>query len=142
MGFWTYYLPFGIGLLITLVLHETVWGHAPVMPEWAEWPFVAGVGVGVGLICQLMMIGVQGAFAQVLPVPRGRSIRGSGAVVVGVCLIGGVAFAVVAVLLRSDEMPVAPLVLAIISLLCLAGAIVTYLWCWPVAPRDFDNRAV
>ena len=49
MGIWTYYSPFGIGLVITLVLHETVRAHAPALPGWAEWPFVVGVGVVVGL---------------------------------------------------------------------------------------------
>jgi hypothetical protein len=142
MGFLTYYSPFGIGLLVTLVLHETVLAHGPALPGWAAWPFVVGVGVGVGLLCQLMMFGVQGAFAQVLPVPGGRSIRGRGAVVGGLLLIGCVVLAVVAVLLRSEELGTAAQVVAILSLVAGVGALLTYIWCWPMAVRDFGKRGV
>jgi biotin transporter BioY len=95
----------------------------------------------VGIQCQLVLISAQGLFAQVLPVPRGRSIRGSGAMAGGGFLLGWVVFSVVAVLLRSEEMRGAPVVLGVISLACLAGAVVTYVWCWPTAVRDFDSRA-
>ena len=87
------------------------------------------------------MVGVQGIFAQVLPVPRGRSIRGGGAVLGGTFLLAWAASSTVAVLLRSEEMRTAPLVIGIVSLVCLAGFLITYVWCWPVAVRDFDKRA-
>ena len=140
MGLWTYYSPLGIGLLVTLVLHETVRAHAPVMPSWAEWPFVVAVGVVVGLLCQLMLVGVQGAFGQVLPVPVGRSIRGRGAVVGGVLIVGCVALGAVAGLLRSEELNSAALVVGVLSLVSGAAAVITYVWCWPMAVRDFSER--
>jgi hypothetical protein len=139
MGAWTYYSPFWIGLLITLVLHQTVQGHAPGLPAWALWPFVVGVGVVVGLVCQLMMIGVQGAFAQVLPVPGGRSLRGRGAAVGGVLIIGFVVLGAVAGLLRSEELERAALVVSVVSMASALGALVCYVWCWPSAVRDFGR---
>jgi len=142
MSLWSYYSPLGLGLLVTLVLHETVRAHAPAMPSWAEWPFVVGVGLVVGLLCQLMMIGVQGAFAQVLPVPVGRSIRGRAAEIGGCLIMGCVALAVVAVLLRLDELSSAALVVGVLSAVSGAGAVITYIWCWPTAVRDFDERSV
>jgi hypothetical protein len=142
MGAWAYYSPLGLGLLVTLVLHETVRAHAPAMPAWAEWPFVVGVALVVGLLCQLMMIGVQGAFAQVLPVPIGRSIRGRAAEVGGCLIMGCVALAVVAVLLGVDELNLAALVVGVLSGVSGAGALITYIWCWPTALRDFDKRSV
>jgi hypothetical protein len=142
MGLWTYYAPFGLGLLITLVLHETVQAHAPALPEWADWPFVVVVGLVAGLLCQLMMIGVQGAFAQVLPVPIGRSIRGRSAVVGGCLMIGCVALAAVALLLQMEEFGGAALGVGVLSGLCAVGAIITYVWCWPMAARDFGRGKV
>jgi len=140
MGFWTYYSPLGLGLLLTLVLHEAVWAHAPLLPMWAYWPFVVVVGVGVGLLCQLMLIGVQGAFAQVLPVPVGRSIRGRGAVVGGGLIIACVVLAAVAGLLRLEELGRAALTIGLLSLASAVGAGISYIWCWPTAVRDFDKR--
>jgi len=139
MGFLTYYAPLGIGLLITLVLHETVRAHAPALPAWADWPFVVAVGVIVGLLCQLLLIGVQGAFAQVLPVPIGRSIRGRGAMVGGFLIILAVGLGAVAVLQWLEEMVGVAVVVGVLSGVCAAGAAVTYLWCWPTAVRDFDE---
>lgn len=140
MSFWAYYLPLGIGLVVTLVLHETVWAHASGLPEWAEWPLVMGVGLVVGLLCQLMLVGVQGAFAQVLPVPRGRSIRGRGAVTGGLLIVGCVALGAVAGLLQSEELARAAQVVGALSLAAGIGAVIAYLWCWPMAVRDFDRR--
>jgi hypothetical protein len=140
MGFWAYYSPVGIGLLVTLALHETVRAHGPVLPGWAEWPFVVGVGLGVGLLCQLMMIGVQGAFAQVLPVPVGRSIRGRGAVIGGVAMIACVGLAAVTGLLHSEDLRTAAMITGALSLAAGVGALITYIWCWPVAVRDFGRQ--
>jgi hypothetical protein len=140
MSFWAYYSPLGVGVLLTLMLHESVWGHAPLLPMWAHWPFVLSVGLGVGILCQLMLIGVQGAFAQVLPVPVGRSIRGQAAVVGGCLIIGCVVLAAVAGLLQSEGLATAALAVAALSLASVAGAVITYVWCWPTAARDFDKH--
>jgi hypothetical protein len=141
MGFWTYYSPLGIGVVLALVLHEAIWAHAPAMPAWGRWPFVAGVAVGVGLLCQLMLIGVQGAFAQVLPVPVGRSIRGPGAMLGGWLIIVAIVLGAAGGLLRSEELHRAGLVIVVLGLLAAAGALITYVWCWPTAVRDFGKDA-
>ena len=133
MGPWTYYSPLWLGTIIAGVVGYNRLDQLTVL-------LVVGC-VLVGVQCQLVMIGAQGIFAQVLPVPRGRSIRGRSAVVGGTCLLGGVAFGIVAVLLHLEEVRVAPLVLATLSLGCLAGVVITYAWYWPFAARDFDNRA-
>ena len=141
MGIWTYYSPLGIGFILVLALHESVGSSAPTAwPQWTYWPFVIVIGLLAGLLCQLLMIGVQGAFAQVLPVPIGRSIRGRGAVVGGGLIIATVALAAIAGLLKTQEMGLPSLVTGILTLAAAIGALITYIWCWPVAPRDFTNR--
>jgi len=139
MGFWTYYSPLGLGFLLTLALHDTIRAHGPVLPGWAEWPFLVGLGLGVGLVCQLLMIGAQGLFAQVLPVPVGRSIRGRAAVVGGGLIVAGVALAAVACLLYWEGLRAASLIVAALSGTAAGGAAITYIWSWPVAVRDFDR---
>jgi len=140
MGFLTYYSPLWLGFLVTLALHDMAWSNAPSWPEWAYWPFVAGAGVICGLFCQFIMIGVQGAFAQVLPVPNGRSIRGRGAVVGGVFILASGVLAAVAGLLLSDALNRAAMTIGLISLASAAGVVITYFWCWPMAARDFDGK--
>ena len=133
MGAWTYYSPLWLGTIIAGVVGYNRLHQLTVL-------FVVGC-VLVGVQCQLVMIGAQGIFARVLPVPGGRSIRGRSAAVGGTCLLGWAAFGIVAVLLHLEEVRVAPLVLATLSLGCLAGVLITYAWCWPFAARDFDDRA-
>jgi hypothetical protein len=87
-----------------------------------------------------MLIGVQGAFAQVLPVPAGRSIRGRGAVTGGLLIITCVALGAVAGLLQSEELARAALVVGVLSLAAGGAAAITYVWCWPIAVRDFGKR--
>ena len=141
MGFWAYYSPLWLGFLVTLVLHDTVWANAPGdMPESAHWPFIVGAGLVCGLLCQFVMIGVQGAFAQVLPVPVGRSIRGRGAVIGGLLIIACGALAAVAGLLHSDGMTRAASIVGLLSLASAVGIAGTYFWCWPMAERDFDGK--
>ena len=139
MGFLTYYSPLGIGFVLTLVLQESVWANATNLPEGAHWPFVVGVGIVVGLLCQLLLVGAQGAFAQVLPVPIGRSIRGRGAVVGGVLIIATIVLGAIAGLLHSEELGRPVMVISGLGLAAAVGALVTYLWCWPTAIRDFDR---
>jgi hypothetical protein len=141
MGSWTYYSPIGIGFLLVLALHESVGAYAPAeWPLWTHWPFALVMGLLCGILCQLLMFGVQGAFAQVLPVPIGRSIRGRGAVLGGGLIIAAVALAAITGLLKSQEMAVPASVTGIMTLASAAGALITYIWCWPLAGRDFSNR--
>lgn len=141
MGPWTYYSPLWLGTIIAGVVGYSALDELPPMATWLLWVVFVGGSVLVGVECQLVMIGAQGVFAQVLPVPRGRSIRGQGAVIGGCFLLGWVAFGVVSSVLLLQQLHVVPLVLAGVSVVCLAGAVVTYAWCWPFAVRDFDKRA-
>ncbi len=141
MGRFTYYSPFGLGFALILILHGWVRESSPaVLAAW-PWLFVGLVAIGVGLLCQLVMIGVQGAFAQVLPAPGGRSIRGGAARLAGGLLIGCGAAALIGALLRSEGLGVASWVLLGLSAAQAAGAILIYIWSWPTALRDFAEEA-
>lgn len=141
MGIWTYYSPLGIGFLIVLALHDTIGANAPTeWPLWTHGPLTLVIGVITGLLCQLLMFGAQGAFAQVLPVPFGRSIRGRGAVLGGMLTIAAVALAAIAALLHLQEMSAPAFVTSMLCLAAAIAALVTYGWCWPVAVRDFSGR--
>ncbi len=142
MGPWTYYSPLWLGMLLAFVSHDTIRQRLTEPDAWTAWAVVAGVGAVLGLAGQVLLIGVQGVFAQVLPVPGGRSIRGRGAVGGGFLLIVFVAFTGVAALLWSEELAMASWILAGIGLLAGAGAVLTYIWCWPVAVRDFARSRV
>ncbi len=137
MGPWTYYSPLWLGMILALLSHDTIRAHSTDPESWQAWMLVVGVGAGIGLLGQLLLIGAQGAFAQVLPVPRGRSIRGRGAVVGGLLIIACVALCGIAALLWSEELAAASWALLAAGLAAGAGAIITYIWCWPVAVRDF-----
>lgn len=136
----TYYSPVVLGTVVTLTLHQTIAEMGPLLREELYWPFVGLVSLAVGILCQFLMFGAQGAFAQVLPVPGGRSIRGRGAVVSGGLLIAGIALAVAAGLLASEEVAAAGWVLGTLALAALGGSAGVYAWCWPAAVRDFAEE--
>lgn len=140
MGRFTYYSPFGLGFALILILHGWVRESCPpVLVAW-PWLYVGLVALGIGLLCQLVMIGVQGAFAQVLPAPGGRSIRGGAARLAGGLLIGCGVTALIGALLRSEGLAAAPWVLLGLSPIQAAGAILVYIWSWPAALRDFADK--
>lgn len=137
MNRWTYYSPLMLGTLVPLTLHGTIAEAGPPLTPATYWPFVGAVCLGIGLLCQLFLIGAQGAFAQVLPVPGGRSIRGRGAVSAGWLVMVGVVLTVGGAMLRSEEAALVSAVTAGIGLAALLAAAVAYIWCWPAAVRDF-----
>ncbi len=139
MGRWTYYSPLWLGALLVVALNDELRAALPPWAPWAQWTAVALTALVFGVQCQLLMIGAQGAFAQVLPVPWGKSIRGGAAVVVGTLLIAWNALGLICGSLLRHEVYVAGLVLAGLSLLSLLGAIVTYVWSLPAAVADFGN---
>lgn len=141
MSAWTYYSPLWLGVLLALVMNDTIQGQAQADSAAVGWLIVIGVGIVVGLTGQLLMIGAQGASAQVLPVPVGRSIRGRGAVVGGFLIIAFVTLAGSAFILRSEEFRSASLISGFAALAALLSAAVIYIWSWPVAVRDFDARS-
>ena len=138
MGRWTYYSPLWLGALLVLLMNESVRAQLPKAEPWVQWLAVAGLAVVFALQCQVLMIGAQGAFAQVLPVPGGKSIRGRAAVVTGGLLIAWFGLVGVTVLLGYEEVTTAATVLGVLSLASLGGAIVVYVWSLPIAVADFE----
>lgn len=139
MGRWTYYSPLWLGALLVLALNEAV-RATTTLPDWQEWLIVVGLAIVTGLQCQVLMIGAQGAFAQVLPVPWGKSIRGGGAALAGWLLMAWFVLSAVTGLLSFEQVTMAALVLGALSLAALAGALVIYVWNIPAALSDFGDR--
>lgn len=140
MGRWTYYSPLWLGALLVLVMNDALRASLPPLQPWAQWLIVAGAAVAVGLQCQVLMLGAQGAFAQVLPVPWGKSQRGSGAAAAGWLLIAWVGLSGATVLLGFEAITPAAMVLGVLSLGALAGALVIYIWNIPAAAEDFGHE--
>ncbi|MEP0846543.1 MAG: hypothetical protein HRF50_06935 [Phycisphaerae bacterium] len=140
MSRWTYYCPLWVGALLALPLHQTIAESWPGLPPKMYWPYVCAVSIVAGGICQLMLIGAQGAFAQVLPAPGGRSIRGRGAAVAGALLMLGLTVAVAAVLLASEAFGAGAWIVGALAGTLLIASVVTYAWCWPAAVRDFADE--
>lgn len=141
MGRWTYYSPSLLGAALAALLLVTYDEYLPVAGGWRYWLIIVGGCVGGGLVCQLAMVAAQGAFAQVLPAPGGRSIRGGGAVLAGWLLLLALLLILAGGLLALEEVTPAALVVGGAGVLALIAAGLTYAWCWPTAVRDFvDDR--
>lgn len=139
MSRWTYYSPLWLGTLLVLALNESL-RAAMARPDWQEWLIVVAVAVVTGVQCQVLMTGAQGAFAQVLPVPWGKSIRGGAAALAGWLLIAWFGLSAVTVLLGFEQVTTAAIVLGILSLAALAGALAVYVWNIPAAVADFGDK--
>jgi len=141
MGRFTYYSPLWLGLLLTLALNSLVREAAPPQSETRFWLLVTAIGVGVGLVCQLGLIGAQGAFGQVLPVPRGRSLRGRPASVSGWLLLLAIALGASAGLLWIEKgLQAVRVIIAVLAGLALAAALIVYAWNLPAAVSDFREE--
>jgi len=141
MGRATYYSPLWLGALLVLALNEPL-RVGLTLPDATEWLIVAALAIAAGLQSQVLLVGAQGAFAQVLPVPWGRSVRGRSAALAGWLLIAWVWLSVVTVMLGFETVTQAALVVGALSLAALAGALIVYIWYIPAAVRDFatDER--
>ncbi len=139
MGRWTYYSPILIGIIFALLARELLDRAVPREPAWYYWLIVSGAALLFGLQCQILMIGAQGVSAQVLPVPGGRSIRGRAAVGTGWLLLAWFAFVLVGTVLTWEGAGLVATIALCLSLLALLSAVITYIWCWPTALRDFDT---
>jgi len=139
MGRLAYYSPLVIGALLALSMYDVLLRGAAWLPPGLEWLYVALWCVAAGLGAQLLLIGAQGVFAQVLPVPGGRSIRGRGAATAGFLMLFALGCGVGAWLVSSEEFRTPARVLAGLGMAAAAGAILTYVWCWPTAVRDFAD---
>ena len=132
MGPWTYYAPLWLGTLVS----------AGVYISASEGPIGLVVIVSLlravltGLSLQLVMIGLQGLFARVVPVPVGRSLRGGIAQVVGGLILVGEVIGLLAVLHIVSNM-VSPVIVYGASSVCMTMALAVYLLNLPAAARDF-----
>ena len=139
MGRWTYYSPGWLGAVFAVLAHDLYGEALPAGGTQEYWASVVGVALAFGLLCQLTMLGAQGALGQVLPVPGGRTIRGRGATATGWLILLSVALAAVTGLLRWEAVSLAANVFAGAAGLAAAGALGVYAWSWPTAVRDFDE---
>ncbi len=139
MNRFSYYSPIWIGALIGVVLARSWLQQQSGLPPW-QVNLIYFVGCPLfGVLCQLFFVGTQGAFAQVLPVPGGRSIRGRAAVVAGALLMSGMALGGLAMLSMNEE-GVGQVVMRAFLMAAgaaLLAAIVAYLWALPLAAKDF-----
>jgi len=139
MGPWAYYSPLFFGALLVFAMNEPIRGLLPRFTPAAQWAVVTGIAVAAAIQSQLLMFGAQGAFAQVLPVPVGRSLRGRPAVVAGWLLILWVLLSGTTVLLGFEEVTRAAYVTGIAAVAALGLAAGTWIWGWPAAVPDFGR---
>lgn len=140
MGRWTYYAPLWLGILVILSLNDAIRGAMSTLEPWQQWAIVFGGAVAGGLHCQVLMIGSQGAFAQVLPVPGGKSIRGTPAAAAGWLLIGWFVLGIATLLLLLEAISAAAIVAAALSGTVLLSAGAIYAWNLPAAVADFREE--
>lgn len=139
MGRFTYYSPALIGAAITATFARTITESAPAMFRGTPWLWVLIYSCVAGGLCQALMVAAQGTFAQVLPVPGGRTIRGRSAVFGGMLLDIGIGALMVAALLHSEGLAQAAMILAIVGVGALLGFGGVYFWSLPMAARDFAD---
>lgn len=140
MGPFAYYSPLLIGILLVLSMSGTIRESFPTYSDGAWYPMLAAFAIGAGVLCQAIMIGLQGVYAQVLPVPVGKSIRGGAAVAAGaMILISALSFAAWA-LLFSEWMILGAGIAVLIAIASLVGAGLVYIWNLPAAVRDFADE--
>lgn len=137
MNRWTYYMPLMAGIVLVCLLNNIVRELLPVAQPWLQWTVVAGVAIAAGLLGQAVLIGSQGVFAQVLPVPGGRSIRGGGAQAAGWLLLSGLLLLCATAVLWHEMIVVAAIGVGILATIGLIAAGLIYLWNLPAAIRDF-----
>ncbi|MBL8880683.1 MAG: hypothetical protein JNG88_16340 [Phycisphaerales bacterium] len=136
MNAWTYYSPMWGGALAAGVVYYNILGTVP--PGWRVLGWLACLVVA--LICQMLMIGAQGAFGQVLPVIGGKSIRGSGAILCGTLLLAGTGLALVGLVLTYEAVTLGGRAVFILGGASLTAALAAYFWNIPAAVRDFADE--
>ncbi len=139
MGPWVYFSPLLVGAALVLALLDTLRAKAPAMPAWLMYVYLPSLVVAGGVAAQLLLIGMQGVRAQVLPVPFGRSIRGSSAAWAGYLILGCALSGVIAFLLASESLTTAAWILAVTATAMAIFAILLYVWSLPAAQSDFRD---
>jgi hypothetical protein len=144
MGFWSYYAPLWGGFLLVLALNDTVRAAVRETPPWnspvGAWTVVILLGLALGINFQLLFVGAQGAFAQVLPVPWGKSVRGRPAVVGGWLLMLAMGLGLITAALLWEAVTVAGSVVGMVGGAALALFAVVYVWSLPAAVADFGRE--
>src|SRR5262245_36041498 len=123
MGPWVYYSPLLVGILLVLALTGSLRAAWPTLSTGVFAPFLIALAIAGGIVAQMILIGLQGVRAQVLPVPFGRSIRGGPAVAAGYLILLTKILLIIALLLASESLTTAAWVLLILGCGSGIGAI-------------------
>jgi hypothetical protein len=137
MGPVAYFSPAYIGFVLGLVIATSFRPLQPGQPAWAHWGLMVLSATGVAAAAQLAFVGAQGAFAQVLPAHRGRSVRGRPAILAGTLLLFFVAALAAAIVMYRDTWDASTWAGFGVAGIFLAGALATYGWALPAAVQDF-----
>lgn len=140
MGRFTYYAPLYVGFIVSMLGRDVYVEQVTFGITWLYWFTIIAASLGFALMCQLVFIGIQGFSAQVLPVPFGRSIRGSGARWMGAGLLLAIAGNNVAGLFLWEAMSMVAYIILGVSSAILLSVLIAYLWSLPAAVADFDTR--
>lgn len=141
MSRFTYYSPVLYGVVLVLVFQRALMTaaetqlHAEEM--WQKYAALVLAALGAGVIAQLGLVAFQGAFAQVLPVPSGRSIRGTNAARAGWLAIGSLVLVCAWAVLWFQGVGFGAVLAGGGALASLAGAVIIYIWSLPAAVADF-----
>jgi hypothetical protein len=92
------------------------------------------------LVGQLLMVAAQGLFAGVLPVPIGKSLRGTKCAVIGLLMIAGLGSGLVGGLLARVEFGAPAMIVGAASVACWLVALGIYVWSLPTAVADFVEQ--
>ena len=143
-----YYSPGIAGLLIGLIVgYET--SASLGLPRFMTYALVPLLtAIDLGLTCQLGVLGFQGLFAGVLPVPIGKTLRGTMCHLIGFLIVLGL-LTRVGLSLAGSQFGVftliselgagVVLVWALIGLGCLLLALLLYVFSIPSAVADFPR---
>lgn len=137
MGPWVYYSPLLVGILLVVALSGSLRTAWPTLSTVSFAAVLSILALAGGIVAQLLMVGLQGVRAQVLPVPFGRSIRGRPAVATGYLVLLTKILLLVALLLASESLTIAAWTLVILGCGSAIGAILIYIWSLPAALPDF-----
>lgn len=140
MSPFAYYSPMLVGVVLIFSMSGAIRESYPTYSDAAWYAMLTYLALRTAVHCQFIMIGLQGVYAQVLPVPMGKSIRGGAAVAAGsLILISALGFAAWALLI-SEWMVIGATIAAIIATGSGLGAAVVYVWNIPAAVRDFADE--
>ncbi len=89
---------------------------------------------------QLLMLAAQGMFAGVLPVPFGKSLRGTKCLVIGLLVVVGMVSGLATYLLSRAEVGLASMVCGGLTLGSWLAALGVYAWSLPTAVADFAKK--